>query len=118
VIGPSDARVRAGLLDSGADDTVFPEHLAPVLGVDLSNAPTGRAGTPAGAVFPIRYARVGLRITDGIEWREWQAWVGFTPVKLNYSLLGFAGFLQYFDTNLRGSLEVAELTVNNSYPGT
>ena len=118
VIGPSDSRLREGLLDSGADDTVFPATLAPVLGIDLSNAPTGRAGTPAGAVFPVRYARVGLRITDGIEWREWQAWVGFTPVKLHYSLLGFAGFLQFFDTNLRGALEVAELTINNLYPGT
>jgi hypothetical protein len=117
VIGPSDSRLREGLLDSGADDTVFPETLAAVLGVDLSNAPTGRAGTPAGAIFPIR-ARVGMRITDGIEQREWHAWVGFTPVKLSYSLLGFAGFLQFFDTNLRGALEVAELTVNNSYPGT
>ncbi len=69
-------------------------------------------------MFPVRYARVGLRITDGIEGREWPALVGFTPVKLYYSLLGFAGFLQFFDANLRGALEVAELTVNSLYPGT
>ena len=66
----------------------------------------------------LRYAQVTLRITDGRERREWQAWVGFTGAKLQYSLLGFAGFLQFFDAVFRGAMEEAELTVNALYPGT
>jgi hypothetical protein len=67
---------------------------------------------------PLRYAQVTLRITDGQEYREWPAWVGFTPVKLRYALLGFAGFLQFFDAASRGAREEVELTVNALYPGT
>jgi predicted aspartyl protease len=118
LIGPADSRFREGLLDSGADDTVFPESLAADIGVDLTNAPARQLSTAARTAHPLRYAQVTLRIFDGGERREWPAWVGFTPARLKQPLLGIAGFLQFFDTNLRGALEVAELTVNSSYPGT
>jgi len=36
--GPGGSKIRDGLLDSGADDTVFPEALAGELGIDLANA--------------------------------------------------------------------------------
>ncbi len=118
VIGPSDSRLRDGILDSGADDTVFPESLAAVIGVDLTNAPTRQFSTAAGSAHPVRYAQVTLRLFDGVERREWSAWVGFSPARRKQALLGIAGFLQFFDTNLRGAAEVAELTVNSLYPGT
>jgi hypothetical protein len=118
LIGPTDSRLRLGLLDTGADDTLFPDSLAAVLGVDLSNAPAGTGrGVGLGAV-PVRYAQVGLRITDGRERREWTGWVGFTPAPLVYPTLGFAGFLQFFTATFRGDREEVELTVNNFYRGT
>ena len=82
LIGPTNTRLRSALLDTGADDTLFPESLAPVLGVNLSGAPLlqGR-GVGMGRV-PVRYAEVGLRLTDGKEFREWTGWVGFTPAAL------------------------------------
>jgi hypothetical protein len=118
VVGPSGSRLREGLLDIGADDTVFPESLATHLGIDLSNAPVGSATTANLANVLLRYARVSLRITDGMERREWPAWVGFTTAKLHYPLLGFAGFLQFFTTTFHGDREQVELTVNALYPGT
>ena len=118
LIGPSDSRLREGLLDSGADDTIFPESLAALLGVDLSNAPVGRATTATLANVPLRYARLTLRITDGKEQREWPTWIGFTSAKLHQPLLGFAGFLQFFTATFHGDREQVELTVNNLYPGT
>jgi hypothetical protein len=118
VIGPSDSRLLEGLLDSGADDTVFPEALAVDIGVDLSNAPARQFSTADRTAHPVRYVKVTLRLFDGVERREWPAWVGFSPARLKQPLLGIAGFLQFFDTNLRGAQEVAELTVNSSYPGT
>ncbi len=71
-----------------------------------------------GATVPVQYAQVTLRITDGREFREWTAWVGFTTVQLNQSLLGFAGFLQFFGSNFLGDREEVELTVNSLYTGT
>lgn len=65
----------------------------------------------------MRYAPVTLRLTDGREFREWQATVGFTSVRLKHQLLGFAGCLQFFTSTFFGHLEEVELTINPLYPG-
>jgi hypothetical protein len=118
VIGPNGTSVEKGLLDVGADDTVFPDLVATDVGIDLSQAPTGGASGvgPMSAVV-LRYAEVMLRISDGHEHREWPARVGFTSAPLHRPLLGFAGFLQFFSATFHGDREIAELTVNGSYPG-
>jgi hypothetical protein len=117
VLGPSGTAVEHALLDTGADDTVFTDLLAARIGVDLTNAPTG-SGSALGTVhLTLRYAEVGLRLTDGVERREWRARVGFTAAQLRYSVLGFAGALQFFDAHFRGASEEVELTVNPLYPG-
>lgn len=118
VIGPTNTSTVDGLLDTGADDTIFSERLATRIGVDLTNAPVGQATTATLANAPVRYAQVTLRMTDGKEQREWLAWVGFTPARLQSPLLGFAGFLQFFTTIFRGDREEVELSVNSLYPGT
>lgn len=66
----------------------------------------------------LRFAQVTLRIADNKERREWQAWVGFTTAPLPHSLLGYAGFLQYFTATFHGDREEVELTVNGLYSGT
>jgi len=71
-----------------------------------------------GALLSVRYAQVTLRLTDGQELREWPARVGFAPFASNRALLGFAGFLQFFEATFRGDREEVELTVNSLYPGT
>jgi hypothetical protein len=118
VIGPAGTKVRTGLLDSGSDDTVFPEPLAGDIGIDLANAPAGQAAAANRGAMAVRYAQVRLRITDGVEFREWPAWVGFTTAPINRPLLGFAGFLQFFSAHFLGDHERVELTVNSFYPGT
>ncbi len=116
--GPSDTAVEEGLLDTGADDTVFPELVAAQIGIDLTGAPARMGTGVGGAAVPVRYAQVLLRLTDGQEFREWPAWVAFTPVPMVRGLLGFAGCLQFFSANFLGDREEVELTVNSLYPGT
>src|SRR5690349_7333088 len=105
LIGPAGARVIPAGVDSYADDTVFPEQQAALAGIDLTNLPqltfSGIGQTPV----PVRYAQLTLRLTDGKEFREWAAWVGFTPALIKHGLLGFAGCLQYFTTTFHGHLE-------------
>jgi hypothetical protein len=118
LVGPKASRAHPALLDTGADDCVFPESLAALLGIDLANAPVGSvSGVGAGAIA-LRYAQVMLRLTDGREFREWPAWVGFTPARLLLSVLGFAGCLQFFGAYFYGDREEVELEVNARYPGT
>lgn len=117
VLGPSGSVVRPALLDTGSDDTVFSERTAAMIGVDLANAPTGPGIGFGSAVLSVRYSRVTLRIAAQSERREWTAWVGFTASPMPYPVLGFAGFLQFFDAHFRGGLEEVELAANALYPG-
>jgi hypothetical protein len=118
LVGPTGASSQDSLLDTGADDTVFPLKLAGQLGIDLANAPTGTLGGIGGTVGAVLFALVTLRITDGKEFCEWPARVGFTAAPLKRPLLGFAGFLQFFRAVFDGDLEEVELTTNRRYPGT
>src|SRR5438105_3663481 len=96
LVGPTRAVAHDALLDTGADDTVFPAFLAARLGLDLSQAPQGTTISLGGASCLIRFAPLTLRLTDGIEFREWPAWVGFTATPMQFPVLGFAGCLQFF----------------------
>jgi hypothetical protein len=119
VIGPQSSAVVKALLDTGADDTVFHVDTARIIGVDLSNAPVGTLfGFGSPSAVTLRYAEVILRLTDGIEFREWPARVGFTQIPLRRALLGFAGVLQFFYSLFDGEQEQVELTINANYPGT
>lgn len=118
LIGPQGTMPQDALLDTGADDTVFPDRVAQLIGIDLTKAPSGNVGGLLQGSVPVRYARVTLRIADNQERREWEAWVGFTPARIRFPTLGFAGFLQYFTATFHGDREEVELTVNGIYPGT
>jgi hypothetical protein len=117
LLSGSNTAFANGLLDSGADDTVFPDSVALRLGLDLSNAPLGEATGIIATPVPVRYAQVTLRLTDGHEFCEWLAWVGFTAAPLRQPLLGFAGCLQFFDSDFRGEREEVDLATNSLYPG-
>lgn len=117
MIGPGGTFVEEAMLDTAADDTVFPIAAAVTAGLDLTNAPTGEASGVGAVPALVRYAAVELRLTDGKEFRRWPAWVGFTAARLKQPLLGFAGCLQFFGALFRGDREEVELEVNSLYPG-
>jgi hypothetical protein len=118
VVGPADSALLEAALDTAADDTIFSEDVARLIGLDLTGAPTGSGMVVGGSVVTLRYAEVTLRLSDGVERREWRGWVGFAPAKLRNALLGFAGCLRFFDAQFFGGREEVELTVNALYPGT
>ncbi len=117
VISAGGTVVRKALLDTAADDTVFPEAWAIQLGIDLTTAPSGSATVATAGTVALRYADVTLRLTDGREWCEWQAIVGFTAAPLVYPMLGFAGCLQFFHAFFYGDIEEVELTASRLYRG-
>ena len=118
VTGPVQFMVRDGLLDTGSDDTVFPETIATVLGVDLTRSPQVTITLAGRGAISCRYADVTLLITDGVsETYEWPAVVGFVPLALRHPLLGYAGFLQFFDSNFRGADRGVPLAPNRDFPG-
>src|SRR5262245_54595760 len=62
-------------IDSAADDTVFPPHLATRLGIDLRAAPKGQGRLVGGTLVHVSYAQVTLLLSDGYETCEWDAMV-------------------------------------------
>jgi hypothetical protein len=119
VINPRTGACRSyrGLLDTGADDTVFQDETAVALGIDLTNAPTGTVQGATGQTMTVRYAEVFLQIANdedaGLEWR---ATVAFAPKRGTHPILGFAGFLQFFDTTFHGELEEVTLIPSGNLP--
>ena len=117
IIGPLGSRMLSANLDCGSDDTLFPAHVAPRLGIDLTNAPEGESGAIGGVPIPYRYATVTLRISDGHEECEWEAIVGFLAAPLRWAVLGHAGMLHYFDANLLGDHRPVVVVPNPAFPG-
>jgi len=117
LFGPFGSRLFDGCLDCASDDTIFPLSLARRVGIDLTRAAKGEAQPVGGIIVPFLYATVKLRITDGIESCEWDATVGFADLPLRWALLGNAGFLDYFDAELRGASREVSIIPNNKFPG-
>lgn len=118
IYGQGNSALRDGILDTGADDTVFPERIAAFLGIDLTQSPQRTMNLAGRGLLHCRFAPVRLRITDGFsETYEWTAVVAFVPVALHYPLLGFAGFLQFFDAHFKGADREVILTPNRDFPG-
>jgi hypothetical protein len=117
--GPAGAHLLDAFLDTGSDDTVFEAWLAALIGVDLSQAETRAiqlVGRPQ--IIHCRYAPVEFSITDGHDTFKWTAFAGFVSTQLRYPLLGYAGFLQYFDADFRGADREVTLAANRDFPGT
>ena len=117
LVGASAIATRSALLDSGADESIFPELVAQAVGIDLNSSTLESANYVRFGNIPVRRAVSILRISDGIETCEWRGLVAFTPARLIYPILGFAGCLQFFDATFRGALEEVELVQNALYPG-
>lgn len=117
LIGLNGGWVRDCLLDSDADDTLFPEAAAVALGIDLTGAPTGNATQVGGAAVQYSYAPATLRVSDGKESCEWPAIIGFTKCPLRWPLLGQTGFLRFFDLMLFGASQEIVLTPNADFSG-
>ncbi len=118
VTGPAGSRLRDGLLDTGADETILDPSVAGQIGVELSKALQREVNLIGRGRIFCRYAAVQLRITDGIaETYEWNTMVGFAPFPVLRSLLGFAGFLQFFDAAFRGGDQEVIMVPNASFTG-
>lgn len=117
VTGPAGTRVLPALVDTGSDD-IIPIAEAAVLGVDLSRAASGTFSGVGSAGHVVRFAPVTLRLTDGVEFREWPAVVGFSAVFRDRGLFGVACGLESFTATLRGDAAEFDLAVDSRYPGT
>jgi len=101
VIGPGGQDIVEALVDSGADDVVFPIRVANTIGVNLSAAFVGQAqGLGGNQPVGLLYAPVVLLLSDGTQACQWRAVVGFTQTPMRFALFGIAGGLEHFRATL------------------
>jgi predicted aspartyl protease len=119
VAGPVTEEICQILVDTGADDVVFPVDLASRLGVNLSSAPQRQAGGVGHRqAVSIAFAPVILQLEEGSEVFRWRAMVGFTAAPLRLPLLGIAGALEHFRTTLDVQARELLLIAHPSLPVT
>jgi hypothetical protein len=116
VSGPGGSRITDTLIDSGADDTVFPTRFAGLIGLSLDQAPTGYARGVGGAILPCRYATVELRLSDGAEVFQWRTLVAFSD-QVTLALLGHVGFFDFFVVTFHGAAKEVVIVPDATFPG-
>lgn len=119
IIGPkSEARWDA-LVDSGADETLFPLSLAEVLGIALDQEFISEAAGISGDRLKIQYGDVVLRIEteqDDIEWKTTVGFVDFGSASDEVIILGHGGCLDFFTATFDGEKAELELKPNALLP--
>ena len=100
--GSTNKRIIDGLLDTGADRTVFPARQAQAVGVSLPTSIDGTFQTAGGVSIPYRLADVVLELRSSGTSVRWKSTIAFADSPLGLVHLGVRGFLEYFHATFQG----------------
>lgn len=107
------------LVDTGADETIFPLSMAELIGIKLDEEVTSVAAGISGDRLKIHYGEVGLEIeADGtrVAWRTTVGFVDFGRADDEVIILGHGGCLDYFTATFDGENSLLELMPNSLLP--
>lgn len=113
-----ELRLVIGLLDTGADYSIFPRELADAAGIDLQ--PTRGAALVGVTGNPLKASLGTIRfvLEDDESTLEWSAVALFHDVPAgDGGILGRTGFLEYFTVTFDGEHRLASLQPNARFPG-
>lgn len=104
------------LIDSGADDTIFPLDVSALLNVGL-HPTTPHMMRWRGSQYALSFGDVDLELSDdtGATLR-WRATIAFTSAPIRYPLLGVAGCIQFFDVRVLGEARLVEIEPARACP--
>ncbi|MDA0588939.1 MAG: hypothetical protein O2820_14190 [Planctomycetota bacterium] len=115
VCGPEDGLLVAGLVDTGADNTLFPIALAEALDIELTRCAGPSPVAFGGGTLETYFGTVMLQISDGNDDCEWEGRVLFHAGRDESIILGGQGFLEYFAVEFDGPARAMRLE-NDSMP--
>ena len=116
--GPSGRASVLALVDSGADNTIFPLKFSRMLGIETTKGKGPGALAFGGQQIALSYAEVLLVLRDRESAFRWRTRVYFSdsPTDENQTaVLGHEGFLEFFDATFLGEECVLELVPNESF---
>lgn len=121
VVGGDFEATCAALVDSGADETIFPLSIARAIGVSLLPELQGKFKGVSGDELVLHFGEVELNVSDENQTVRWKTIVGFADFKDEgdeLAILGHGGFLDYFTAIFDGKEAQVELIPNDLIPAT
>ena len=119
VVGTRGTVTYSALVDTGADNVVFPRSVADELGIELHPCERCRATGFGGGTVSLLSGLTTLEIGDSQERLRWTTRVLFNdcePEQDEIVLLGYLGFLEFFQANFDGPKGWLELTPSVRLP--
>ncbi len=119
VVGSRGCVTYSALVDTGADNVVFPRSIADQLGIDLSPSQRSEAVGFGGGSVALLCGTTTLEIADATSVLRWSSQVLFSdcqPQDDDVILLGYFGFLEFFQANFDGLRGWLELLSNHRLP--
>jgi hypothetical protein len=117
--GPKGFRNYLALVDTGADNTIFPRSAAVALGIQL-RGPKGMASRSFGGhavALELGDAEIEIsQLSESYRWTQLVQFFDFSTDDEEVAILGHSGFLEYFTATFDGESAWLELTPNNTFP--
>jgi predicted aspartyl protease len=120
IVGTTGETRCDALVDSGADECLFPMSVADALGIEFDPQQTSEAAGISGDRLKISYGEVEIQIEHEEQAITWKTSIGFA----NYGspddevvILGHGGCLDFFTATFDGELAELELVPNSLLPG-
>ena len=116
--GPKGSDSFLALVDTGADNTIFPESIAHDLGFPLIPGEGPAARAFGGQKVSLSYADVDLELVHTDEILQWKSRVYFLSGAGDEDtlILGHQGFLDFFTATFIGEECALELVPNSYLP--
>lgn len=116
VHGPTGKAVVIALVDTGADETILPAFLLREIGAKYEGGAQAQFRGVGGHLVTVNYSQVDLAIDHGEGFYRWPAKVGFLDGK-HVAVLGFKGFLEYFNATFDSGKHYLRLKANAQFQG-
>ena len=119
IYGPDGKESHYALVDTGADNTIFPASVALRLGISTSPCHGPEARAFGGQEIALTFADVVLELKDDGSSVRWQARVFFAEMNADSEdavILGHQGFLDFFTATFDGEDCSVELDPNLILP--
>lgn len=117
--GPNGFRNYLALVDTGADNTIFPRSAATALGIPLRPPRGGQSKSFGGHIVAIELGDAEMEISSTGESYRWPQRLHFYDTSgedEEVAILGHVGFLEFFTATFDGKSAWLELVPYGTFP--
>lgn len=110
----------SALVDPGSDETLLPLSVGQIVGANIDRTQNWQVEGIGSQAMPVTLGELEFELTDGNRTFHWSAKVGlvdFARPEDEVTILGHAGFLNYFRVIFDGHQRTLEIDITPAFPG-